>query len=180
MTEVAHRYARIAEGFSTRLDALDADALDLPTPCSEWSVAELCDHVITTTWRVATMGGITDGDQADQRLPDRYRAASTAIIDALADPTIASTPVSSGFGEQPFESLIGRLLCADTLIHTWDLARAAGLDERLDVEAAEAALLALEPADEAIRRPGGFAPKLEAPEGADPQTLLLAFCGRSV
>ena len=36
------------------------------------------------------------------------------------------------FGEQPFESLVGRLLCADTLIHTWDLARATGQPEALD------------------------------------------------
>ena len=30
------------------------------------------------------------------------------------------------FGEQTFESLVGRLVCSDTLIHTWDLARATG------------------------------------------------------
>ena len=83
------------------------------------------------------------------------------------------------FGEQPFESLVGRLLCADTLIHTWDLARATGQDDRLDEEAAERALDFLTPIDDAIRGPGGFAPKLKAPPGADARARLLAFTGRA-
>ena len=65
------------------------------------------------------------------------------------------------FGEQTFESLVCRLLCADTLLHTWDLARATGQDDRLDPAAVAAALEFLGPLDEAIRRPGGFAAKIE-------------------
>ena len=51
---------------------------------------------------------------------------------ALTDPGRAEKVVSGMFGEQPFESLVSRLLCADTLIHTWDLARATGQPEALD------------------------------------------------
>ena len=86
--------------------------------------------------------------------------------------------MSGVFGEQPFESLVGRLLCTDTLIHTWDLARATGQDDRLDERAVEKALEFLTPIDEAIRRPGGFAPKLSPPPGADVQARLIAFAGR--
>ena len=85
------------------------------------------------------------------------------------------------FGEQPFESLVGRLLCADTLFHTWDLARATGQDEQLDPRrSTSAAPSSSTPLDEAIRRPGGFAPKIEPPPDADEQTRLLNFGGRAV
>jgi uncharacterized protein (TIGR03086 family) len=84
------------------------------------------------------------------------------------------------FAEQSFESLLGRLLCADTLVHTWDLARATGQDESLDEAAATRALEFLLPIDDSIRRPGGFGQRLEAPPTVDAQTQLLAFTGRRV
>lgn len=59
-----------------------------------------------------------------------------------------------------------------------DLARATGQDDQLDVDAAIKALEFLVPIDEAIRRPGGFGPKLVAPSYADAQTQLPAFAGR--
>jgi uncharacterized protein (TIGR03086 family) len=83
------------------------------------------------------------------------------------------------FGEQPFESLVGRLLCTDTLIHTWDLARATGQDESLDPGAVAKAIEFLAPIDDAIRRPGGFGPKIDSPPDAGNQTRLLNFTGRS-
>jgi uncharacterized protein (TIGR03086 family) len=94
--------------------------------------------------------------------------------------TKANTTVGGMFGEQPFESLVARLLCSDTLIHTWDLARATGQDERLDPGAVARSEAFLAPIDEAIRRPGGFAPKIEPPADADEQTRFLNFCGRAV
>jgi uncharacterized protein (TIGR03086 family) len=121
-----------------------------------------------------------EGVDADADLRAEWTSATDAIRAVLMDEPLASQTVSGVFGEQPFESLVGRLLCADTLIHTWDLARATGQDDRLDEHAAEKALEFLTPIDEAIRRPGGFAPKLEPPPGADAQTRLLAFTGRTV
>lgn len=86
--------------------------------------------------------------------------------------------MSGAFREQPFSSLVG-LLCADTLIHTWDLARATGQDERLDAAAVADALGFLTPIDDAIRRPGGFGSKIEPPPGADEQTTFINFAGRA-
>jgi uncharacterized protein (TIGR03086 family) len=115
----------------------------------------------------------------DADLVALWPPARAAISEALDDPALASKTVRGMFGEQPFESLVGRLLCADTLFHTWDLARATGQDEQLDAEAVLRTLEFLQPIDEAIRRPGGFGPKIEPPAGADSQTELLSFGGRA-
>jgi hypothetical protein len=46
------------------------------------------------------------------------------VAEALDDEARASKLMSGMFGEETFASLVGRLVCADTLIHTWDLAQA--------------------------------------------------------
>jgi uncharacterized protein (TIGR03086 family) len=176
------RYRSVADGFSMRLAGVGADQWSLATPCTDWTVLDLAAHVIGTHRGVlcSLEGGTPDEVDKDADLTPQWRRASQAIIDALGDETKAGTLVGGMFGEQTFESLVGRLLCADTLIHSWDLARATGQDEQLDPEAVVASAELLAPIDEAIRRPGGFAPKIEPPSGADEQTRFLCFCGRAV
>lgn len=137
--------------------------------------------MITTHRRVlASLPGNEAETHAGDERVSAWRAASGEVAAALADAGQAAHMMSGMFGEQSFEALVDRLLCADTLIHTWDLARATGLDEALDAEAVERAAAFLTPLDEAIRRPGGFAAKIEPAAGADPQTRLLGFAGRRV
>jgi uncharacterized protein (TIGR03086 family) len=73
-------------------------------------------------------------------------------------------------------ALIPRL--SDLHVHTWDLARATGGDERLSPEVAAIVLERLKPNDEALRKSGSFGPKVEPPQDADVQVELLCFLGR--
>jgi len=180
VSEVADRYTRIADTFSARLASVRADQWDRATPCTDWTVRNLAGHVVTTHRRVvSTVTGeeLVDADESDDLGP-QWASASRAVSDALADPARSGQEVSGMFGTQSFESLVSRLLCADLLMHTWDLARATGQDEHLDPAGVAAAFEFLAPIDEAIRRPGGFAPRIEPAPGADEQTRLLNFCGR--
>lgn len=180
MTEVSQRYRRVADGFGTRLAGVEADQWELPTPCGDWDVRALVAHVVATQARVVANvleAPLPDVDPSGD-LPAQWSTATWAVADALDDPDRAGRTVGGMFGEQPYETLVGRLLCSDTLFHTWDLARATGQDEHLDSDAVAKALEFLRPIDEAIRRPGGFAAKVEAPSDADEQTRLLCFGGR--
>lgn len=180
MSEILDRYGRIADAFGDRLRGVSQGQWEAATPCTDWNVGDLVAHVVTTQRRVlaAATGGEAEEANKSAELGPQWDEANAAVRRALADPDTASTVVSGMFGEQPFESLVSRLLCADTLLHTWDLARATGQDEQLDPGAVDAAIAFLTPIDDAIRRPGGFAPKIEPPSGADAQTSLLCFCGR--
>ena len=182
MGEVQDRYRSVAAGFGSRLDAVGPEAWASLTPCTDWTVRDLVAHVVGVHRRVvATVDGRDPvGVDRDGDLAAQWRDASEAVVDVLGDETRAASTVSGMFGEQSFESLVSRLLCADTLVHTWDLARATGQDESLDPDAVSKALLFLTPIDDALRRPGGFAARIEPPEGADEQTRLLNFCGRAV
>jgi hypothetical protein len=66
----------------------------------------------------------------------------------------------------------------DLLVHTWDLARTIGADERLDEDSVRQAYEALKPMDAMIRQPNFFGPKLDPPNDADLQTEFLYFLGR--
>ena len=70
------------------------------------------------------------------------------------------------------------VLSADTLIHTGDLARATGGDERLDQDLVNRALTAMTPMAADLSRSGAFAAAIDLPADADPQTRLLGMTGR--
>ncbi len=184
MSEVSDRYRRVATGFAARLEHCPPDGLEAPSPCEGWKARDVVSHVVHVHRRV--VAGL-DGSEASEPqhgedLAEAFSVASAAVSAALDHPQRASQTVSGLFGAQSFEDLVGRLLCADTLVHTWDLARATGQDDRLDIEAATKALESLIPMDEAMRRPGGFGPRADAAalDGAEPdvQAQLIAFTGR--
>lgn len=65
-------------------------------------------------------------------------------------------------------------------MHTWDLSRAAGLDERLDPQEVSRAFEAMRPGIDRMRQSGNFAAPIEPAPGASEQTRLLNFTGRAV
>jgi uncharacterized protein (TIGR03086 family) len=183
LSEVSQRYARVADGFDALVTAVaERDSWGAPTPCTEWTVRELVGHVVSVHRHVAA--GMSAGDlpppASDPDLVAAWRDATADVRAALADPERADAPVSGRFAPMPLEQLIGRLLCIDTVVHTWDLARATGESETLDAPAVTIAYEGIRPADAAIRGSGGFGPKIEPPPDADEQTRFLCFLGRPV
>ena len=180
MSEVAERWGRIADAFTARIEGVPPGAWSNASPCSDWTAHDVAKHVVDTTRMLLTR--VTGGDPTP---PDSYddllaawKVESDGVRAALNDPEKAKTEVKGMGGTQPFEALAGGVMCADALIHTWDLARATGQDDRLDPEGMKAARAFLEPNDEMLRVPGGFGPKVDPPAGADEQTRFLAFVGR--
>ena len=76
------------------------------------------------------------------------------------------------------ENAIDMFFLGDVLIHTWDLARATGLDETLDADEVHRMFEGIEPYDEMLRSSGQYGPRVEVPDDADEQTKLIAFMGR--
>jgi uncharacterized protein (TIGR03086 family) len=105
---------------------------------------------------------------------------SDGIQSLLDDPAVAASEISHPHaGTHRFDGAIDTFVTGDVLIHTWDLARATGLDETLDADVVHTMLIAMEPLDEMLRESGQFGPRVDAPAGADDQTRLIAFTGRT-
>jgi uncharacterized protein (TIGR03086 family) len=182
MSEDSDRYERVSAAFTRRVEACPSDRWSSASPCEGWAARDVAVHVIETHRRV--LAGLDGGAPApvspDADVATLWDDARGSVLAALADPARASQAVGGRFGEMTFEQLAGRMLSSDTLVHTWDLSRATGQDERLDPDGVEATLAWTTPVEDQLRVPGGFDPELEPPPGADAQTRLLGFLGRRV
>ena len=67
---------------------------------------------------------------------------------------------------------------AEVTIHSWDLARALGTDERLPEVLVEAAWTVFEPQQATLEASGLYASIVPVPADASLQTRLLALTGR--
>jgi uncharacterized protein (TIGR03086 family) len=180
VSEVAQRYERIADAFTARVEAVPPGAWSNQSPCPDWNARDVVKHVVDITRLFLTRlsGGDPTPPDTDEDIVASWHVESDAVKAALADPQKAATKVDGAAGQSPFEDVIGGVLCADTLLHTWDLSRATGQYDTLDPAAVDSALEFLTPNDERLRVPGGFGAKIEPPADADAQTKLLCFTGR--
>jgi hypothetical protein len=157
MSEVTERYRRAAAAFTERVQAVPDDGWERPAPCEGWVARDVVRHLVE--W-----------------VPGFFDAALQARLD---DPATVSAEVSHPrAGTHRFDDAVGTFVLGDVLVHTWDLARAAGLDERLDPELVHDLLVGLEPMDGALRSSGQFGTRVEVAPDADEQTRLIAFTGR--
>jgi len=180
MPDALTTWRTVAAGFDRRIAEVGADQWSLPTGCTEWTVTQLVEHAVGAQRFVPRALGATgaiDTEGDDQA--EVWRAVHAAADETFGVPGAMDVVVTLPFGEMPAGQGLGFPI-GDLLIHTWDLARAIGADDRLDQDACASVFATLHPLDEALRSPGFFGPKLEPAPGADAQDVLLAFVGRQV
>ena len=182
MSDVLDRFRLLADDFSARVSEVPDTAWGKQSPCPEWTARDVVAHVTGNARRFASLVEAAEDVPVgpDEDVAAAWAEARGKVESALADPDKAGKIVPSPFGDMPFEAIIGRFMCTDTLVHTWDLARAVGLDERINADAAAHAHEGLAPMDAMLRGPGRFGPAVTPPDGADAQTKLLCFLGREV
>jgi uncharacterized protein (TIGR03086 family) len=166
------------------LDGLTEDQLTRPTPCPDWDVRGLLNHLVFLhTATVATVAGepMPDGD-ADLAGPDPIAATKAAIAasaDALQRPGVLAQTFQMPWGEMSGEGLAG-ILMMDTVIHGWDLAKATDQRALLDPDLCDAVLARGKTMmKDEFRQPGrGFGPEIPVPPDAPACDRLAAFYGR--
>ncbi len=183
--EVSTLHRRTVETWAARVRAVTDDQWDRPTPCTEWSVRDLVNHVVgEERWTVPLMHGSTiaevagslDGDLLGARPADAASDAARASVAAVDDELPTAGTVHLSYGDEQMDEYV-RQLCADHLVHAWDLAAATGGDTDLDPELVSEVADWFADREELYRAGGVIGPHLEA--GPDPQARLLAGFGRS-
>ena len=181
MSEVSERYRKLAAQFTQRAKAVPDGAWDNPSPCEGWVARDVVGHLVE--WLPAFFVGTWGiefrlGPSVDDDPVGAWEAVDAAIQAALDDPEIAGSERDTPMGRSTFEQTIAMICIADVLVHTWDLARATGLDETLDADEVHRFAQTMEPADEAMRQSGHYGPRVEMPDDADELTKVIAFTGR--
>ena len=67
---------------------------------------------------------------------------------------------------------------ADVFMHSWDLARAGGLDPALDEDHAARMLAGMQPIEQLLRDSGQYGPAVPVPDDAPAVDRLMGFIGR--
>ncbi|MBF4765959.1 TIGR03086 family protein [Nocardioides islandensis] len=133
-------YHRSVEHFADRLTAIKDDQWADPTPCADWDVRALVNHVTyENLWTVPLMEGATIAEVGDRFEGDvlgddpigAALDAARAAIDCVREQLPAGGEVHLSFGDRPKEEY-ARQLAADHLLHGWDVAVATRGDTRID------------------------------------------------
>ena len=158
-----------------------------PTPCDEWDVRELVNHLVFGNWMFARAAGGERVRVDDDDLPDMVGDDPVTAFRQSADAAVAAwrTPgATEKVCHLPFADLPGpaamRIHFKDVVVHTWDLARATGQAEELAPELASSALeISRTVVNDEMRELGAFGPAVAVDDEAPVHHQLVGFLGRT-
>jgi uncharacterized protein (TIGR03086 family) len=182
--DLSETYRRTVESWNEQVRAVGDGQWDGPTPCSDWTVRDLVNHVAgEDLWTMPLLQGRTIedvGDTLDGDLlgDDPSGTALGAADEAMA--TVAQRLPSGGtvqlsYGEERLEEYVSQL-AADHLVHGWDLAVAVGRNPRLDPDVVASVADWFAEREEVYRSAGAIGPRPGSYD--DPQDDLIAGFGR--
>jgi uncharacterized protein (TIGR03086 family) len=179
--------AAVLSGLAPVVGAITPAQLDDPTPCSEYDVRQLRDHVLG--WLTVFAAGYADPQgQAPQASLDGYTAPADAAAEVTRAAGTLTTALRNGAAERPLRlgesAMPGDMALSMILweyqMHGWDLARATGQPWSPPPAAAEESLNfapnMLTPDYQGEGK--AFAPRIGVPDGAPPLDRLLGLSGR--
>jgi uncharacterized protein (TIGR03086 family) len=149
--------------------------LEAATPCDEWEVRQLLDHMLDTQRYFVSAAKGEDASPPSPQPPKLLGA------DPTADFKKARADVLETFGADGVIEKTGPALgvaFADQLLHGCDLARATGQDDTMPDGLAQAAYDTIHGQFTDEQRKGVFKPEVPVGDDATPQQRLLAYTGR--
>lgn len=165
------------------LREVDEHQLRGPTPCAEFDVGELLEHI--SVWVQVFDGAVNDApvsfDPSSHRIDrdwaDLFGASAESIVSGLRSGGFAR-PMTMTSDPMPGEFVLNMLLM-EYIGHGLDLARATGTaspySEAEEMVALRAARSIIQPQ---YRGTGMFDNEVAVPDDADPVTQFVAFLGR--
>jgi len=185
-TDLPALFDRALDEFDRRVRSIGTDQWRAPTPCTEWDVRTLVNHLVgEQLWARSILEGKTpeevgdrfDGDMVGDDPAAAWSAASADSRAAANAPGALDGTVHVSYGQVPATRYLTEMTL-DATVHAWDLARAIGADEQLDPVLVELGLAVVEPNLELLAASGLFDEPVPVPPDSEQQVRLLALVGR--
>lgn len=182
----APRYYLTATANARRLiESITADQWEAPTPCTDWNVTQLVNHMVSGVRNVASImagdGPQNLGDVLGDDAIGAFDAACKAATKAFSAPGAMAKMVQTRRGEQlAGDYALGQV--QEMLVHGWDLATAIGGDTTMNPELMEVSYARALRNRDRLRAGGSTAwgdDEASATDDDDTQTKYLAVLGRS-
>ncbi|WP_026875825.1 TIGR03086 family metal-binding protein [Jiangella gansuensis] len=185
-------HARSVQLTVDAVSAVSPGQLTLKTPCSEWNLTQLLDHMTVQNLGFAAAANGAGADDAlwatgahrDDPTAD-YLASAAAVSDAFAPADVLDRQLwlPELSREQAFSGAQAITMhTVDSVLHAWDVARSIGRNLDPDPELVEFTLGIGHqvPDGDDRRQPGAhFGPRAQIPAGASAWDQTLALFGRS-
>jgi len=183
--DASEMHRRAVAEFASRVDSLAVAGSSIwtsPTPCTEWDVRALINHVTyEDRWTAPLLAGKTIADVGDAFEGDllgddpvgAFAAAGTEAAEASAR-VESSKIVHLSFGDVPASEYLHQL-AADHLVHGWDLAAATGGDRTFDEELVGAVADWFADREAMYRQSGAIGPRVAASSDEPMERLVGAF-----
>jgi uncharacterized protein (TIGR03086 family) len=177
---VLQDFSRLADRFGKVVDRLDDADWGRASPCEGWSAGDVLHHVISTQCDFLAQRGVDAATATDVMTDPRcaWHGHDDRVRTLLADPDVALREYDGVFGRTTVGASLVRFYGFDLVVHRWDIATAAGLDEGLDDSELSMIESAADGFGEHLYDDGICKPAVPAPAGADRQSRVLARLGR--
>ncbi|MGO4600660.1 TIGR03086 family metal-binding protein [Terrabacter sp. 2YAF2] len=182
--DILGSYLRLAEPFGAVVDRVPATGWDAPSPCEGWSARDVLAHVIHSQRTFLAERGVDAATSVDLDSDpsidpgDAWRVHLERMRELLADPAVAGMEYDGVFGRTTVGKSIVAFHGFDLVVHRWDIAAAAGLDERLTDSELDMLERSADGFGEHLYDDGVCKPALPVPDDADRQERVLARLGR--
>ena len=137
MSNPADEHRRIAGVFTTTVEGVAPEAWDQPAPVEGWVARDVVRHLVEWFPAFLQVGtGITlpAGPSVDDDPVGAWRTQTDAVQVLLDDTDTAEREHDlPHIGRMPLGQAIDMIYTSDVFLHRWDLARATGQDETLDI-----------------------------------------------
>ena len=177
-------YLRLAEPFGSVVDRVPSTGWDAPSPCEGWSARDVLAHVIHSQRTFLAERGVDASTSADLDSDssidpgDAWRVHLERMRELLADPAVAGMEYDGVFGRTTVGKSIVAFHGFDLVVHRWDIAAAAGLDERLTDDELDMIDRSADGFGDHLYDDGVCKPALAVPDDAERQERVLARLGR--
>ena len=181
-------YTAAAYAFEHVLKSAKPTAFGRKAPCEGWTGKDVYEHGIGNLAMIKSFATTGVGPKKTPELGADPVGAWVKLreqtLEALghqgALERVAKDPFGPDMGPMPVDALVG-FMAADLVPHTWDLARTAKVDERLDPTLVKYSMNTWKGLPkEILRMPGMMGAAVKSAPGADAQTKMLNFLGRTV
>ena len=157
---------------------LTADDLDRPTPCREFTVRGVLEHMIGgATLFAAAYRGESPAEPDVSDVLAGFGPAMENLFGAVTAPGALDQKIAAPFGEVDGEDF-ARYIALDGIIHGWDLATATGQPYNPPADLVAAIETYARRAVDPLRDGDAFAAAVDAAPDATPIERLAAFTGR--
>jgi uncharacterized protein (TIGR03086 family) len=167
------------------IQGVPAAQMNAPTPCPEYDVRTVANHMLGTIEAMRRVGADealdpddpwgSNGDNVRDQWRDDLSQKLTEFADAWSEPDAWEGEAVGGSMPRP---MVGDMGFVEVMLHGWDLAKGSGQTVVYDDAAVQRALEILDVIGDQGRSGGAFGPEVQLPDDAEPFAKVLAKSGR--